>query len=418
MGIFLNPGNSGFQSAVRSDIYIDKTKLIQFTNGVLDTEQRFLCVSRPRRFGKSVTAKMLAAYYSCGCNSQSLFEKMDIGNDPSYRQELNRNNVIYMDIQWFRSVARGKGQLKNVVGYMQEQVIEELKQRYPDVLSSDGISSSLPEVLLRIYNALGDRFIIIIDEWDCLFREEKEDSGLQEAYIDFLRGMFKGQPAEEFVRLAYMTGILPVKKYGTQSALNNFDEYTMINPLILAEYVGFTEGEVRQLCRKYRMDFQEAKKWYDGYTFKRVRSVYSPSSVTRAMRNREFGNYWTETETYESLKFYMDMDLDGLKSALFQMLGGARCRIDTGTFQNDMTSIKSRDDVLTLLIHLGYLAYDSEKKAVFIPNEEIRQEFVRAVKTGRRGELARLVTASDQLLKDTLDLKLHSCVIERYAREA
>lgn len=381
MGIFLNPGNSGFQSAVRSDIYIDKTKLIQFTNGVLDTEQRFLCVSRPRRFGKSVTAKMLAAYYSCGCNSQSLFEKMDIGNDPSYRQELNRNNVIYMDIQWFRSVARGKGQLKNVVGYMQEQVIEELKQRYPDVLSSDGISSSLPEVLLRIYNALGDRFIIIIDEWDCLFREEKEDSGLQEAYIDFLRGMFKGQPAEEFVRLAYMTGILPVKKYGTQSALNNFDGY-------------------------------------DGYTFKRVRSVYSPSSVTRAMRNREFGNYWTETETYESLKFYMDMDLDGLKSALFQMLGGARCRIDTGTFQNDMTSIKSRDDVLTLLIHLGYLAYDSEKKAVFIPNEEIRQEFVRAVKTGRRGELARLVTASDQLLKDTLDMKLHSCVIERYAREA
>ena len=189
MGIFLNPGNSGFQSAVRSDIYIDKTKLIQFTNGVLDTEQRFLCVSRPRRFGKSVTAKMLAAYYSCGCNSQSLFEKMDIGNDPSYRQELNRNNVIYMDIQWFRSVARGKGQLKNVVGYMQEQVIEELKQRYPDVLSSDGISSSLPEVLLRIYNALGDRFIIIIDEWDCLFREEKEDSGLQEAYIDFLRGI-------------------------------------------------------------------------------------------------------------------------------------------------------------------------------------------------------------------------------------
>lgn len=403
MGIFFNPGNAGFQSAVRSEIYVDKTKMIQFTNKILDTEQRFVCVSRPRRFGKSITAKMLAAYYSCGCDSHALFSATDIAQVPSYCQELNKNNVIYLDIQWFRSVAKGKGQLNQIVSYIQEQVIHELCENYGNQLTKD-ISPSLPEALLQIHSQTQEKFIIIIDEWDCLFREEKHNTTLQEEYINFLRGMFKGQPAEEFIRLAYITGILPIKKYGTQSALNNFDEYTMVNPLILAEYVGFTEKEVQMLCKKYHMDFHEAKRWYDGYSFNKVKSIYGPSSVTRAMRNEEFGNYWVETETYESLKLYIDMDLDGLKETLLQMLGGAHCPIDTGTFQNDMTNIHSRDDVLTLLIHLGYLAYDSAEKAVFIPNEEVRQEFVRAVKSGRRRELAKLILASDQLLKDTLDM--------------
>lgn len=403
MGIFINPGNTGFGASICSEIYVDKTSMIEFTNSVLDTEQRFLCVSRPRRFGKSMTAKMLAAYYSCGCDSHELFSDKNIAKKPSYSQELNKNRVIYMDIQWFRSVAKGKGKLERVVKYIQEQVIDELRQEYPDILR-DYESSSLSEVLLKIYYASQEKFIVIIDEWDCLFREEKNNIELQEEYINFLRGMFKGQPAEEFIRLAYVTGILPIKKYGTQSALNNFDEYTMVNPLILAEYVGFTEKEVRQLCKKYHMNFEEAKRWYDGYRFKKVKSIYSPSSVTRAMRNEEFGNYWTETETYESLKFYIDMDMDGLKMALLQMLGGAQCQIDTGTFQNDMTNMKSRDDILTLLVHLGYLAYDGEERSVFIPNEEVRQEFVRAIKTGRRRELAKMVQASDELLNDTLNM--------------
>lgn len=404
MGIFVNPGNAGFQSAIRSEIYVDKTNMLTFTNRILDTEQRFVCVSRPRRFGKSMTAKMLAAYYSCGCDSEGLFSTTDIAKAPSYHQELNKSNVIYMDIQWFRSVTKGKGHLEQIVPYMQEQVISELRLIYKDLLKED-LSSSLPEALLQIHTLTQEKFIIIIDEWDCLFREEKYNTTLQEEYINFLRGMFKGQPAEEYIRLAYITGILPIKKYGTQSALNHFDEYTMVNPRILAEYVGFTEKEVQMLCQTYHMDFREAKRWYDGYSFNKVKSIYGPSSVTQAMRNEEYGNYWTETETYESLKLYIDLDLDGLKETLLQMLGGAHCPIDTGTFQNDMTSIHSRDDVLTLLVHLGYLAYDSTEKAVFIPNEEVRQEFVRAVKSGNHRELARLVLASEQLLKETLDMK-------------
>jgi len=198
---------------------------------------------------------------------------------------------------------------------------------------------------------------------------------------------------------AYMTGILPIKKYGTQSALTDFQEYTMLQPKILAEYTGFTEAEVSKLCRKYQLDFEQAKRWYDGYSFSKIKSIYNPNSIMQAVKSGEFANYWTETETYESLKVYIEINLDGIKEALMQMLGGNKCKIDTGTFQNDMTTIKSRDDVFTLLVHLGYLAYDGQEKAVYIPNMEIRHEFIRAIKAGRHTEIAKLIAASDVLLQ-------------------
>lgn len=403
MGMFFNPGNSGFLSAVRSQIYVDKSDLIQFTNSAIGTEQRFICVSRPRRFGKSITVKMLAAYYSRGCDSGEIFQALKIAGSPAYEKELNKSNVISLDVQWFRSVAGTRGDADRIVSYMQEEVIGELRQQYPDVVREEDIS--LPEVLLRIHSRTGEQFVVLLDEWDCLFREERQNRELQEAYLHFLRGMFKGGPAESYVKLAYMTGILPIKKYGTQSALNNFDEYTMARPAMLAKYVGFTEPEVKKLCRKYHMDFAEAKRLYDGYAFPKAASVYSPNSVIEAMRRESFGNYWTGTETYEALQFYIDLDEDGLKETLVQMLGGGNCVIDIGSFQNDMTSIKCRDDVLTLLVHLGYLAYDETRGSVPIPNEEVRQEFVRAVKGGKRRELSKLIRNSDQLLQDTLDGK-------------
>lgn len=206
------------------------------------------------------------------------------------------------------------------------------------------------------------------------------------------------------IEAAYMTGILPVKKYGTQSALTDFREYTMIQPKKLAKYVGFTENEVIKLCEQYGLDFGEMKYWYDGYSFYREKSVYSPNSVMEAIKSEEFGNYWTQTETYEALKLYIEMDEQGLKDAIARMLGGAACIIDTGTFQNDITSINNRDDVLTLLIHLGYLAYDSDTKSVSIPNEEVRQEFVRAVKSGKYTDVAKMILDSEKLLQNTLSM--------------
>jgi hypothetical protein len=179
----------------------------------------------------------------------------------------------------------------------------------------------------------------------------------------------------------------------------------MLSPLVLAEYVGFTESEVKSLCEKNGVDFEETKRWYDGYSFRKIKSVYNPNSVMKAITNREFDSYWTRTETYESLKIYIDLDFDGLKEDIVQMIGGAHCPVEVGTFQNDMTSIQSKDDVLTLLIHLGYLAYDADKKTVYIPNQEIRQEFIRAVKAGKHKEVAKLIQNSDRLLDATLRME-------------
>lgn len=272
---------------------------------------------------------------------------------------------------------------KNIVEFIQEQVTSELSEVYP---VAEGIKS-LPLALFKISAATGKRFIIIVDEWDALFREAAEDTDLQREYIQLLRGLFKSSVTDRMIEAAYMTGILPIKKYGTQSAMTDFIKYTMIQPECLARYTGFTESEVESLCMEYNVSLEETKRWYDGYSFSALESIYNPNSVIKAVKNKRFDTYWTKTETYESLRSYIEMNLDGLKEAVVQMIGGARQSIDTGAFQNDMTSIGSKDDVLTLLVHLGYLAYDTESKSVRIPNEEIRQEFIRAVKNSRHIEL-------------------------------
>ena len=240
-----------------------------------------------------------------------------------------------------------------------------------------------------------------VDEWDCLFREAKEDKDAQKRYLDFLRDLFKDRT---YVKLAYMTGILPIKKYGTHSALNIFDEFSMTEPKRLAEYVGFTEKEVKDLCSTYGMDFDEARRWYDGYRFRRIRHIYNPKSIVDAMLEEAYQSYWTCTETYEALKIYIDMNFDGMKDAVISMLGGNSCRIDTGTFQNDMTNFTGKDDVLTLLVHLGYLGYEEERKEVFIPNEEVRGEFLRAVRQSGWREVIEAVEESERLLEATLRL--------------
>lgn len=375
MGKYLGMGNAGF-AAVRKGVYVDKTGMISFINDTLGTKDKLTCVSRPRRFGKSFAAQMLCAYYDKSCDSRTLFEGLEISHDASFEKYLNKFNVIYLDITLFTSRTPD---IKDVVRHINDAVLAEVGSFFNEVEKG----ADLVETLVHITEATGEKFIMIIDEWDALFREAKDDVKLQREYIDFLRGLFKSSWTDIIFEAAYITGILPIKKYGTQSAMTDFREYTMLAPKRLAEYVGFTESEVQALCKKYDMDFEEAKKWYDGYSFSRVKSVYSPNSVIEAVKSEEFGNYWTRTETYESLQFYIDLNEDGLKEAIIQMLGGAHISIDDGTFQNDMTTMKSKDDVLTLLVYLGYLGYSSMEKKVFIPNEEVRQEFVRALAAGK-----------------------------------
>lgn len=405
MGIYFNPGNEQFTVSINSELYVDKTELINYTNSRIGKDRPLICSSRPRRFGKTMAVTMLSAYYSKGCHSEKLFEGLKISQSECFKVHLNKYNVIFMDIQWMYGNAleeMKRNSSVKVVRYIQEQVISELKKEYPECVLDTDIS--LPSVLANIHAKTKEQFIIMIDEWDCLFREDKNNKNLQKEYINLLRGLFKGIPSGAFLKLAYITGILPIKKYGTQSALNNFREHTMISPRQMAKYVGFTETEVKAICKEHDMPFTEMQRWYDGYYFERIGHVYSPNSVIEAIDSREFGNYWSGTETYESLKVYIAMNFGGLRQLIVNMLGGQRCSIDVESFQNDIISFNSADDVITLLIHLGYMAYDHKMKKVFIPNDEVRSVFLRAIRNDGWEEVIKAISASEALLKATLEM--------------
>ena len=397
MGRYLNPGNEAFKISVSSEIYVDKSNLISFTNKRLEQEKRYICVSRPRRFRKSMTANMLCAYYDKSCNSKDLFHHLNIFQNEKFEQYLNQYDVIFLNIQHF---LRKAGSPENLANYIEEKVLAEIRKVYGNLI--DETETSLPDALASVFEQKDQSnrgFIFIIDEWDCIFRENKDNKQAHKYYLDFLKDLFKDRT---YVKLAYMTGILPIKKYGTHSALNIFDEFSMTSPKHLAQYVGFTEEEVKELCTIYHMNFSEAQRWYDGYQFKNIKHIYNPKSIVDAMIDEEFKSYWNNTETYEALKVYIDMNFDGLKDAIIAMLGNINCQIDIGTFQNDMTNFLGKDDVLTLLIHLGYLAYNETTRTVFIPNEEVREEFLRVIRTSGWNEVIRAISHSERLLAEIL----------------
>ncbi|MCI9339492.1 MAG: AAA family ATPase [Dorea sp.] len=372
MGIYLNPGNRSFQMSLNSKIYVDKSNLIAYTNSVINTEQRFVCVSRPRRFGKSVTATMLSAYYGQSADS-ALFEHLAVATNDSYKEHLNQYNVIFLNIQQFLSRTHDITAMQSLIS---DYLIRELTHTYTDINFFN--DSDLTGCLLDIFAETNIPFVFIIDEWDCIFREYKNDTHSQRLYLDFIRNLLKDQP---YVALAYMTGILPIKKYGTHSALNMFDEFSMTNPGPLASFVGFTDQEVKKLCNDHQMDYEEMRRTYDGYCFEGTTHVYSPRSVVSAILTHSYDNFWNKTETFAALRDYIILNFKGLRDIVTELLAGARKKINTTTFTNDMTTFSSADDVLTLLIHLGYLGYDFKTKEVFIPNSEIFSEFCNAVES-------------------------------------
>ena len=398
MGMFVNPDNSAFQVALNSEIYVDKTGMLEYTNKVMNTLQGYICNSRPRRFGKSVTANMLAAYYSKGCDSREMFSTLKISESIGFKKNINKYDVIHLDIQWCIEPAGGS---ENVVSYITEKTICELREYYPNELSEK--IKSLPEALSVINSMNGTKFIIIIDEWDIIIRDEANNKKVQEEYINFLRAMFKGVEPTKYIGIAYLTGILPIKKLKTQSALNNFKQYTMLTPGPLAEYIGFTEEEVKKLCDRYGQDFYKVKRWYDGYKLGRYH-IYNPNAVVSLMIEGEFRSYWSETGSYRIIVPLINMDFDGLKSAVIEMLAGGSVEIDVTSFQNDTVNFEDKDDILTYLIHLGYLAYNQKREMAFVPNEEIREELFRAIKKKKWNEFIEFQQKSLELLEATLEL--------------
>ena len=394
MGFYLNPSNRRFATSLRSEIYVDKSGILAYTNRVLDTEQKYICISRPRRFGKTMTANMLTAYYSLGCNSNDMFKSLKIASETSFKKHLNQYNVIFLNIQQFLSESSG---IEDMLDNIKDKVVGNILKDYPKDSINDS-KVSLTSILQTLFEISDIPIVFIIDEWDSIFREYQTDMKSQKIYLDFLRNLLKDR---EYVALAYMTGILPIKKYGTHSALNMFNEFSMTDPDQLAEFVGFTQTEVIALCVKYKMDYEEMAQWYDGYSFPDIKTVYNPKSVVEALLRRRFKNYWTKTETFEALSIYFKINYDGLKDTIIELLAGEKKRIDINNFTNDMVTFKTYEDVLTLLIHLGYLGYNLETQEVFIPNKEISNEFVTAIKDVGWEEIITAIKASDDLLNAT-----------------
>ena len=402
MGTYLNPGNTAFKEALNSEIYVDKSILIDVVSSKIGTMQKYICVSRPRRFGKSVAMNMLSAYYSRGCNSEAIFKKLEIAKAASFKKYLNRYNVIRLNMQEFLSDYRN---IDGMLAAISKYLLKELLKVYPGIDYMD--KNRLRNVMSDIHEESGIQFIILIDEWDCIFREYKKDKKSQDKYLDFLRAWLKDQ---EYVGLVYMTGILPIKKYGTHSALNMFTEYSMTSPGELAEFFGFTDAEVKGLCTEYNWDYDELKDWYDGYELSVYKqkieykcSIYNPKSVTAAIEFGKCDTYWNRTETYEALKQYIQMNMDGLKDSIVTMMAGGSVEINPDTFVNDMSTFEGIDDVMTLLIHLGYLSYNAREKTVSIPNREVAKEYYNAVSTMDWKNVMAAITDSKQLLQNVLE---------------
>lgn len=373
MGTYVNPGNQAFKR-ISGPNYVDKTELISLMNNRVGGDECLVCVSRPRRFGKSYAAKMLTAYYDRSCDSHPLFDDKIIARSDAYEGFINAYNVICLDISGFVSeIKKSDGSLKSVPIRIEQALWKDLLDEGFEPDNGD----SLNDFLLRIVNQPGGKpFIFIIDEWDALIREAKEDEKAQEAYLNLLRGWFKNTNfTPKAVAAAYMTGILPIKKDGSQSAISEFDEFSMLEPSDFAEFVGFTEDEVRERCKGNRAAFEDIKAWYDGYDLVPVGSVYNPYSVMKALKSGKCQSYWRKTSAAESLKYYINMDFEGLQETVARLIAGDRISVNVDNFQNDFESFESADDVLTLLIHLGYLTYHEDEKVVQIPNEEVRIEF-------------------------------------------
>ncbi len=390
MGVYLNPGADLFLEARRDEIYVDKSALIEELNKVYGKSRKYVCVSRPRRFGKTMAANMVCAYYDRTV-ADEVFDGLAIARAEGFLRGRRKCDVLRINMQEFLSRAKD---MEGLLSRLRRIVLRDLLRAYPDVDYFD--REDLMECMQDVYQETQRPFVIVIDEWDCIFREYPHDTAVQREYLDFLRDWLKDKA---YIGLVYMTGILPIKKYGTHSALNMFTEYSMENPGPFAPYVGFTEDEVKGLCEKYDMDFAECRAWYDGYSFPNCEHVFSPKSVVEAMLRREYDDYWTKTETYEALKVYIDLNEGGLRDAIVKMMAGGRQKINTLTFTNDMTTFTSADDVMTLLVHLGYLGYDRREEEVFIPNNEILREYIAATKQGEEWQIvSRAVQASDALL--------------------
>ena len=396
MGIYLNPSNAGFKKTLAGNIFVDKSMLISELNKFIDCGNQYICVSRPRRFGKTIATNIMCAYYSKGCDSREIFSKLKISKAKNYEQYLNKLNFIKIDVASEYQNARVK---EEMLIDLQAKLLREFRAQFPKIKFRD--NETLANCMMEVYSATGETFIIILDEYDCLVRNQF-GTNLFADYLEFLNGLFKSDTLKPAIALAYLTGILPIVRDRVQSKLNNFREYTILNAYNLAEFVGFTEKEVKPLCKKYKVDFAQCKKEYDGYAQNGF-EIYNPESVVMCMETKEFGNFWGKTSTYMVITDRLKHNYKGAKEDVIKMLSGEEIKVNITRYMNTMTDFHSKDDVFTYLIHLGYLAYNSKDGTCRIPNLEVRKEWNNAIEDmPEYSKTDEIIKASEELLEQTL----------------
>ncbi|MBQ3922015.1 MAG: AAA family ATPase [Spirochaetales bacterium] len=398
MGMYLNPSAANFTQIINSKIYIDKSMMIAKLNGrINDSGRSFLCVSRARRFGKTITTNMISTYYGKWGDAHEIFDRFKIAGDSNYGQYMNRFNVIKIDLNGEYAACMHP---ENFFDILNKDIVKEMQVQFPNVGIAD--EDSIAKAIQKVYETAGEQFIILIDEYDVFVRDDSIPQSMFGEYLKFLISLFKNDALRPALALSYLTGILPIIKDKIQSKLNTFHPITMLDAEEFAEFVGFTTEEVESLCRQYGIDFAECRRWYDGYNQGGI-EFFNPQAVVNACLNHKFKSYWSATSSFEAISDKLKYNFDGVKEAVIRMLSGENVKVKTDKYTNTMTDFKSCDDVLTHLIHLGYLAYDEDERTCRIPNMEIRKEWFNAIDNDAEyAETNKVIEDSKELLEATL----------------
>jgi hypothetical protein len=401
MGLYLNPNADAFQMGLNTAIYVDKSLILSELNKLVYSQSNFVCMSRPRRFGKSMAGSMISAYYSKGCDTREEFGRMKLGQVADFDRYLNKFNVVKLDLNGWYQRAIQRNRQDSLLLDIHHALGDEFKTEFPSL--SFGKCDTLDQYMLKVYAEIGEKFVIIIDEYDVLVREQVPQA-LFDSYLSFLNGLFKDTAIRPAIALAYITGIIPIVRDKVQSKLNEFTEYTMLDAAQFAPHIGFTTEETKGLCEQYGCDFAEFRRWYDGYKLSDEVSLFNPKSVTSAISRKRMNSYWSATGSFEALKDYILMDFEGIRQDVISMISGESVEVDVDSFLNTLDKFESKDDVFTYLIHLGYLNYNFEDKTCYIPNEEVRQEWVRSVKLSPDyKKLMEIINNSKKLLDATIE---------------
>ncbi|MDO4330552.1 MAG: AAA family ATPase [Lachnospiraceae bacterium] len=419
MGIYLNSTSACtlYQNESIKPYFVDKTQILEEIFPLIEEGSNYICITRPRRFGKTVMANMIASFLVKGEDSHRIFCDLDIARSEKYAKHMNQHNVIYIS---FNEIPYGCKSYLQYIERIQKGIIKDLKRAYSNLELE--ISDSVWDILREIHEYGGkEKFVFVLDEWDFIFHQDFVTEQDKKEYILFLSNLLKDKP---YVSLAYMTGILPIAKYSSGSELNMFLEYTMASEEKYSNYFGFVESEVDELYIRYLSLNQEPKvtreglrTWYDGYHTMGGERVYNPRSVVASLLNNNLGNYWTSSGPYDEIFYYIRNNVDAVRDDIARMVSGTPVTAEVREYAATSMNLSTKDEIFSAMVVYGFLSYESG--CVSIPNKELMDKFADMLKKEPSLDYVyRLARESERMLKATLaeDTKTMLSILE-YAHD-